>query len=312
MFKRILVICLMFIFILPVLSKAEIINRVLAEVNDDVITQDDLNKFFLPLKIQLEAQYEGDNLNERLSQAKEDLLKKMIEDKLLLQEAEEIGLAVSDEEVAQRLDYIKRDFSSEEDFIEKLEKSNMDIEDLKQRYKEQILIDKLINVKVKSKVKVTPKEVTEYYNEHKEDFKKKPEVEVRQIFIPKEDEEALEKIKMIKSLLNGENQFKDVASKFSQGPNADEGGLIGLVSKGALIPEIDGVVFNLDAGEISDIVTTSLGYHIFKVDRKLSSSDSDPMEVRGKVRNIIFKNKAHLAFQEYLDNLRKKSYVSIK
>jgi len=292
--------------------RAEIVNKIIAVVNDEIITQRDLNKFFLPLKLQLQAEHTEEELESKLKEEKENLFKKMIQDKLLLEDVERNNITVSDEVVEERLQEIKQGFYSEQEFLDTLSKSDMNISDLRQRYKEQLLIEKLIFREIKSKIIVKPKDITKYYEKHKEEFWQPERVKLRQIFIPKEENEALRKIKMVKGLLNERIKFDNVAKKYSQGPSSEQGGLLGIKRKGELISEIDQVVFSLETGEISDIIITNFGYHIFKIDEKFPAGSKSLSELSQRIKNILFGQKAQQKFQEYLNNLYEKSYISIQ
>lgn len=310
--RKIMFICLVLTLVSTSCCYGEVVNEIVAVVNDDVVTQQDLNKFFLPLKLQIKSRYSGKKLKENLKKAKQNLLKKMVQDKLLLEEAKKNGFTVNEARVERKLKSIRENFSSKGKFKEYLKKSGMEISDLKDRYRQQFLIDKLVAKKVKSNVTVTPNELIQYYKENKGRFRKPARVKVRQIFLPKEEKDASKKIKKIKKLLNEKASFKQITKKHSQGTNAKKGGLLGVREKGELLHEIDKVIFNLEEGGISDVVETSMGYHIFKVEEKYPPSTRDFKEVRSRLKNILFQKKAQEKFQKYLQKLREDAYVSIK
>lgn len=309
---KILLIILALSLIFTSFSFAEVVNEIVAVVNDEVITKQDLDKFFLPLKLQLKSRYSGKELEENLKKAKDNLLNKMVQDKLLLEEAKKNNLTVSEERVERKLGSIRQNFPTNEEFKKYLERSGMKVSDLKERYRQQFLIDKLVSKKIKSDITVNPNELLQYYKKNKNKFKRPKRVKVRQIFIPKEVKNASEEINNIKKLLNERASFKQVAKEHSKGANAKDGGLLGVREQGELIHEIDKVIFGLKEGEISDVVETDMGYHIFKVEKKYPASAREFKEVRTKMKNILFQKKAKEKFQEYLQKLREDAYVSIK
>ena len=100
--------------------------------------------------------------------------------------------------------------------------------------------------------------------------------------------------------------------KFSQGPNANQGGFLGVKEKGDLLPEIEEKVFSLETGQVSDIISTEFGYHVFKIEKKITNFIKPLKEVEDQIKNLIFKNKAEEKFQEYINELYDKAYISIK
>lgn len=310
--KKILFILLITTLMITSFSYGEVTNEIVAVVNDDVITKQDLDKFFLPLKLQLKSRYSGRELEEKLNKARDNLLNKMIQDKLLLEKAKKRNLAVNEVAVKEKLNRIKENFSSQEEFQKYLDKSKMKISDLKQRYRQQFLIHKLVSKEIKSNIRVNPNELLQYYEKNKHRFKNPKRVKVRQIFIPNETKNASKKINNIKKLLNERGSFREVARKYSKGTNAEQGGLLGIREKGELMHKIDKVIFDLKEGQISDVVETSMGYHIFKVEKKYSFSTREFKEVRNKIKNILFQKKVKEKFQKYLEGIKEDAYVSIK
>jgi len=312
MTRKILITVSLLIIVSIATLRAEVVNKIVAVINDEVITQSDLDKFFFPVKLKLEAEYRGKELEEAIKVSRKDLLGKMIQDKLLLKEVEKYNITVSQNRIMNKLEAIKSGFPTEEAFNEAVAKSGMSVDDLKKRYHEQLLIDNFIFKVIKSNIQVSPQEVTEYYDEHKteEIFKNLERISLRQIFIPLKEDGALKKMKMVRTLLKQGLEFHDLAIKYSKGPNAKEAGLLGIRERGELMPEIDNVAFKLKEGEFSDIISTPLGYHIFKVDKKFPSQIKNLSEVRYLIKDIVFRVKSKKKFDEYLDNLYEQSYIS--
>ena len=110
-------------------------------------------------------------------------------------------------------------------------------------------------------------------------------------------------------------KFEDaeaLAKKESQDPRAGEGGLMGMVEKGDMIENIDQVIFSLSEGSISDVLETEEGYHIFKVGAKTPASQKTFEEAKEEIREKLFRKKAHERFVSWMDELKKKAYISIR
>jgi parvulin-like peptidyl-prolyl isomerase len=312
------VIILISVLLCSLLVKAEIVDGIIAIVNSEVITQADLNAILVPIYAQYKSTYSDEELLKKLDEAKNNILYQLIEDKLILQEARKYGITATDEEVDERLEQIKSQFSDEQEFRAALNSQNLNLNDLKEKYKEQIMIKKIINLEVRSKVYVSPTEVALFYEKNKDDFELPERVEVKTIMIRKEDEspkavnEALKKIKMIEAKLKEGEDFAKLAREYSHDPSAVDGGDMGYIPKGQMMNKIDEVIFNTPLGATTEIIETPIGYHIFKIVDIQDVSIEDFDEARIQIENYLFQEKAKERFDEWMEGLKDNAYISIK
>ncbi|MFA5260866.1 MAG: SurA N-terminal domain-containing protein, partial [Candidatus Omnitrophota bacterium] len=161
-------------------------DAIIAVVNDDIITLKNLKDYIHSLFTQLKMEGRRDNEIQRIMQELEqDGISRLIEDKLILTEANRIGLEVRPEIVDQRLAEIKQAYKSEQDFLKALLSEGATISELKTKLNDQFKIKFLVEREVKSKVVVNPQEVTDYYKENFEAFQQPAKVELLSIYIPK-------------------------------------------------------------------------------------------------------------------------------
>lgn len=304
-----------FIFMIQTPS-TEIIDRVLAVVNDEVITQSELDIILFPIYAQYSEIYGEEELAEKMDEAKQEMLLQMIEDKLIIQKSRKEGIVVSDKEVEERVAEIKNKFSDEETFEAALEEQGLNVDILKKRYKEQAMMKKIFDKEVKSQIVVLPTEVQEYYKAHVKEFEE-PETVVLRVITLKvsqtdERQRVFEKAEDIKKSIDEGKSFDEMAQKFSEDAYAIEGGLMGYVKKGQLMQTIDEKIFALEAGEISGVIENDLSFRIFKVDEKIAAHTSSIEQVREKIQNTIYQEKVKQKFEEWLDKLKKDAYISIK
>ena len=282
-----LIVFLMLVFVSY--SQAEIVERVVARLNDEIITLTELEEAYQQLKGALPG-------GERMP-SKRELLKRMIENRLLLQEAKREGIKVSEGEVQENIERVKAGFLSEKAFELALEREGIKIEDLEKRYREELMIKKLIDKEVKPEVEVTKKEVRDYYEKNKGRFREEEKVKIRHILF--EDYSQAEKaLKRIKSGTN----FEEVA----------KGGHLGSFKRGQLDRKIEEAAFSLKEGEISQIVKTEAGYHIIKLEKKKEARLKKLSEVKEVIRNILSSQKMEKKIKEYLKKLRAKQEIEIK
>jgi len=291
-------------------------NKILVVVNDEVITQADLDVALAPVTNELKKEFSGDELKAKIEETRDEMLNQMAEDKLILQEAKRRGVIVEESEIDERLKDVQMRFTSTSDFRDEVEKIGLTVTILRNRYKEQLMMTKLVNHEVKEKVVVTPAEISDYYDKHPEEFKSPESVHLKNIMI-RLDEATTEPLAKQKAddvcrLMKEGRDFSDLAKLYSQGAKAEEGGDLGFVLKGQMREEFDKVIFALKAGEASSPIKTDTGYYIFKVEEKKESYLRPLSEVRDDVENAIFREKAQKRYQEWIAKLKRDAFIQFK
>ena len=214
--------------------------------------------------------------NSKLQLTKRNVLDQIISEKLLIQEAKNRGL------------------EQDKDVLEQIKNTT-----------EQILVQSLIEKEIIGKVKVDDQEALTYYEENKDNFITKEQVYLYNILVETEEvaQDILEKLK-------AGGDFIELAKEKSTGPSAAQGGDLGYVSKGDLIPEIENVVFALEIGSISDIIKSQYGFHILKVTDKKPEVLKTFEEVKEEILPTLLSTKQKEAFDNLIEEL--KSQVTIE
>lgn len=291
-------------------------NKILVVVNDEIITQADLDVAMNAVVAELKNEYTGAELKAKVDEAKREYLNQMIEDRLILQEAKRRGVIVDDAEVDERFKEIKSKFPSEEVFYSEMQKADISAEVLKNRYRENIMMSKLVSYEVRGKVAVTPGEIEGYYKEHSEEVKSPSAVHLRSLMLrfDKQNDEATARQKAddIIRLIKEGRDFGELAKLYSQGLKAEEGGDLGFVEKGQMREDFDEVIFNMKEGEVSAPLKTDAGYFIFKVEEKRESRVRSLSEAREDIENIIFREKAQKRYKDWMAKLKRDAFIQIK
>ena len=303
------------VFSTPAHAQTEVIERILAVVNDEIVTEQDLITVMSPVTAQYRTMYAGQELEDRLAAARQDFLTKVIEDKLILSEAKRRQVIANDSEVDEMVAEVRNKFPSREVFLSAIEEQGMTEKKLWNRFRDQLLTQKLVGYEVKSKVSVSPGEVSEYYKAHPEEFAQGDRARLEHILIRPasrsvEDAKALAE-KIVADARAGQ-AFGELAKTYSEGSEAKEGGVMGWMEKGEMVGDIDTKIFELEAGGITDPIKSSLGYHIFKVVERQKSSVRPLTEVRDQVQDILFKEKLKKRLDSWLQGLKKDAYISIR
>lgn len=305
---------------LCVSAQAGVADRIVAVVNDEVITLSELNNAFEPYRERFTANYQGPDREKALGETKTTLLNRMIDNLLMEQESRKTGITVRSEEVTDAIkDMQKQQKISPDEFRKTLQREGMTLDAYRKDIGDQLVRLKLIRRDIKSKVAVTDEEIGEYYRKHREDYEGKEAVRIRQILLllPKEENPAAkEKLRadadaIHKRLLNGE-PFELLSAKFSQGPAAAEGGDIGYIEKGMIHSEVEDAAFSLPLNQISGVIESPVGFHIIQVVDRRGAGLKAIENVREEIRDKIDREKMEKKFGEWLVELRKKSHIEIK
>src|SRR3989338_7746499 len=323
MYRKLILISL-FIFFCSRFVLAEdhqLVDRVAAVVNNEVITQSEFDAIFRPIYDQLRKAYHGPDLQGELEKLRLQLLNQLIEDRLVYQEAQKLGITISDSEIQEEINAFKSQFPDQTRFEQEMEKAGVKLTDLEKRIKERLSISKLHQALIRGKVLVSPTETEQYYKDHPEEFVQKEQVKVWCITLRK-GEEAIQKGTMdepvkrkagvlIAQLKQG-TDFEKLAKENSQDAHAAQGGLIGFVKRGEMVGTIDQALFSLPEGTFSDVLETENNYHIFKVGERHKASNKAFEEAKDEIADKLFRKKAHERFVSWMDELKKKSYISIR
>ena len=305
---------------LCVSAQAGVADRIVAVVNDEVITLSELNTAVEPYQERFTANYQGSDREKALGETKLTLLNRMIDNLLMEQESRKTGITVRSEEVTEAInDMQKQRKISPDEFLKAMQREGIILDAYRRDIQDQLVRLKLIRRDIKSRVAVTDEEIGEYYRKHREDYDGKEAVRIRQILLllPKEENPAAkEKLRadadaIHKRLLNGE-PFEQLSAKFSQGPAAAEGGDIGYIEKGMIHSEVEDAAFSLPLNQISGVIESPVGFHIIQVVDRRGAGLKAIETVREEIREKIDREKMEKKFGEWMVELRKKSHIEIK
>lgn len=296
-------------------ASAEVVERILAVVNDEIVTEQDLDIVMAPIVAQYRTMYTSKEYEEKVKEARQEFLIKVIDDKLILGEAKRKQVIVKDQEVDEMMADVRNKFPSRETFLRTIEDQGLTEKKLWNRFRDQLMTQKLVSYEVKSKVSVSPGEVNEYYKNHSQEFVQGDRVHLQHILIrasSRSEEEAKTLAEDLLSQLNSGKPFEDLARANSEGAEASEGGEMGWVEKGQLMGEIDEKVFALEKGQLTGPIQSSLGTHIFKVVERDQFSVKPISEVRNQIQDILFKEKLRERLESWMSSLKKNAYISIR
>lgn len=312
------IISLALVFSLP--TGAETIDRVVASVGDDVITVYDVEKEGAVLFGQISRSSSPEELEERLYEAKKNVLEHLIEKVLLAREAKRAGIEVGDDELDSAIENIKKENGIDQDeLLKALQAEGLTYERYREEVRGQMIRARLIDRKVRSDINISDEDIKSYYEANINKFVEDEEIRARHILflVPKDADEktvrevrvaALEVLRMAKE---GED-FKDLAMKYSEGPSASSGGDLGFFKKKDMVKEFSDAAFSLEEGAISDLVRSPFGFHIIKVIEKRGGKSLPFAEAREKIRTTLYSEELERDIRKFVRELKEKEEVEIR
>lgn len=283
-----------------------VFDRIVAKINDEIITQYDLDEEMKPIYAQIGDRQLSAKEKEQLAKLRKQTLERMVNDALLAQEIKKYGIVVSEEIIDKEIENLKEERGlTDDDFLEMIKKDGVTQTEFRAKLKSIIEKQELLGYMVHSKVLVTDSEIEAEYKARRDDYVLEKLVSLAIIMLPS-DVAALEVKKRIE---DGEMTFADAAAKFSIGPNKDEGGSIGDVEWSDLADDWKESIEGVAEGGVSSPITVQ-GKESLLSPVKIVEDRLVPLE---EVRDDLFKQlteqKREKNFDEYFDKLKQSSVI---
>ena len=294
--------------VMPALCAGEVMDRIIAIVNDDIITLKEAEKH---VRVEKEGRFVS--INEYLTnlrlQEKIDLL---IDDVLIRQQAKKFKIDVSDKEVEGIIDNIKKQYLIDDaELKEKLKEDNISYEDFVAGLRSNVVKGRLLTRVISPDVNLTEKDLRQYYDKHKDEFVDE-EYRLQQIFVSGQ-RDGQKRVTEAYNLLQEGKSFESVAKDYSDDTkSASAGGDIGYVKKVDLIPQLRAAVVFLTPGVYSSIITTPYGFHILKLVEKKKGETLTFEMARDSIHEKIVQAESEKRYKDYVGKLRKGSYIEVK
>ena len=261
-----------------------------------------MNDFISFTRMQLSQQTKDQKqIEDKIQEIKSDLLNKLIEDRLVLQQAKKENIRVDENRVKARVDELKARYGSGARLEETIQSQGLTLADLENRFREQLMSYSIIEYKVKSKINVNPSEVTAFYQGHLAEFSIGEEREFE--LINTKDEFALRQASV--DLKEGLS-FEEVAKKYNLTVSSITAAVGGQLNK-----EIEAAVFKLKLQEISAPIKFQDTYYIFRLVSVLAPKQATLAEVQDEIYAYLYNKKIQDKMTSWLDEIRKKVYIKV-
>jgi len=308
--------------------RAEIIEQVLVKVNGEILTRSEFEKRQLAeLQAKPELAKLGPNspqLAQAVSEATPSLILAAIDEMLLLQRAHEHGWALSTEQVNRILGDIRKSNNLEDDatFKKALESEGMTETDLRKSIERDVLIRQVTQVDVTDKINVTDEEVRAFYDDNARAFTQPAEVMLREILIAvptterginvAQSDDAREQAEGIRTRLLAGEPFARLAGELSASPSKNNDGLLSPIKIDELTPALQDVINALKIGQITEVMQTSRGFQIFKLESRSETKVKTLDEARGDVARRVAELKSRGERMKYIEKLRDQAKIDFR
>ena len=301
--------------------------NVAATVNNRVITHADLDKQYT---IQFQSEPGANTSEDLVDSQKLEILRTLIDNEIMLQRAEKLGLMAVDADVESKFNELKA-LSTQEEFQKQLAARKMTVEELKAQLRRDLSIQKLFNKEITSHISISDKDVADFYKANRDSFNlAEPQIHMAQMLVTRQpdpavrnlkgdkaqnDEQARKKIQMLEARLKKSEDFAMLAQNYSEdADSAPNGGDLGFIPESSLEKanvELRKIVMELQPGQVSRILQTPEGYRILKVISKepAGQRDLNDPRVQQTIRETLLNRKDQLYKAAYYEVARNESKV---
>jgi peptidyl-prolyl cis-trans isomerase SurA len=299
----------------------KIIDQIVAKVNGDIVSQDELERYTKELDAQLKAQkVSGAQYRQEMEQGQKDVLAKRIDELLLTQKGKELNMNV-DSDASKYMANLQRqsgiaDTDKFHDYIR--QQAGMSYEDFLSETKNQLLTREVIGQEVGRHINVTDKEVEDYYKAHQSEFIREEKVFLSEILISTQGKDAAgmaaaeKKAKQIAAEASRGQRFTELARDNSDAATAKDGGFLGSYKKGDLEASLEAAIWDKPKGYVTQPIKLPNGFDIFRVDDHTKKGLAPMADVKSEIENQLYGPKMQPKVREYLTQLRRQAFLQIK
>ncbi len=292
----------------PLAARSEVVDKIVAIVNDDIVTMGEVQK-----SVHVEKQGMFTSADEYFRDM--DLKEKLdtfIEAKLIQQQAKKMKIEISDKEVDSVVESIrKQNLITEKEMKERLQKEGISYTAFIDGIRNNLFRSRVLARAIGTTVIVSEASMKEYYDANPDQFRSE-EFHIQQIFVSSRREDAPARAQTAFNQVREGQSFEAVARQYSDDPSGVRGGDIGFVKKEELIPQLLQAISLLLPGTSSHPVVTPYGYHIIKL-LETRKSDTLPFDsVKDAIKVRITQQETQKRYKDFITKIRTSSYIEVK
>jgi peptidyl-prolyl cis-trans isomerase SurA len=301
-------------------AEAAVIDRIVAVVNEDIITQYDIELAMRPMAESIKAKRLSLEIErQHFAQLRQDVVNSMIDSKLTEQEVKRFNINIGEEEIESYIRQVKQRRSmTDENLKAGLASQGFSLEEYRKEVKAQLQRTKLVNREVKSKVVITQEEINAYFEKNRAKYGGGKQYHLWNLLVKTPPGAGEVEKQKAQGLLQGATEelkrgrpFEEIARQAADGAGGIQGADLGLFRVEDLTPQLREVAKKMKAGEHSPVVATDFGYQVIFVQEILDSPARPLAEVESEIQDLLYRDVVEDKFQSWLTALRKRSHVKI-
>jgi peptidyl-prolyl cis-trans isomerase SurA len=297
-------------------QEPQVVDGMAAIVNGDVITFSQVRQVSAPRERLLRSQFTGQELANKINEARQLALKDLIDRRLIIQAFKKESYQIPDHIVDQRVhDIIRESFGGDRNtFIKTLEAQNYSLGEFKEKELERIMVQAMRSHNVKTSMIASPTKIEDYYRKHRDEFTTKEEIKLRMIMISGQKDTGNAQAQkglaeeVLGRLASGA-EFGQTAQLYSEDSTRDNGGDWGWIGRNTLAAPLEKFAFNMPVGRISNIIDYAGNYYILKVEDKRGGTTRSLTEARADIEKKLIQDEAQQIQERWIASLRKKAYI---
>ena len=290
-------------------------DATVAIVNDIPITEADVTLEVKRIQFQAKAMQKPLDPSMMVSMRKK-VIDSLINRELLLQQSKAKGITTDEADIDNSIDQIKRRLEAGQSFESLMEEMGITMETMRKQVGEASAIQKLLEAEVYPQAMVSEKDSRIFFENNPQYFKKPEEVKASHILIQvapdagdEEKEAARKKIEDIQKKIETGDDFADLARQYSEGPSSVNGGDLGYFDRKKMVKPFSDAAFDLEPGQVSNLVETRFGYHLIKVHDKKAKSAYVFEDIKDRLGEILQQQKIQEETVRYLEELRRTASI---
>ena len=287
----------------------EVVDRIVAIVNEDIVTLSQLDMAAAPYQKNIETSQESSaRKKEMMAQMYSQVLNQLVESSLVVQEAERMGITVGDTDVDRAVENFKKEHNLDQERLELgLAAQGMTLEQYRERIRGQILQSMIVSRAVRAKIVVTDEEINAYYDTHYQEFKAKKKYHLKNIIV--KDATALS---TVQGKLENKVDFSQVAKDDSIGSNASSGGELGVFDISSFSNEIKEALEGVGKGQYTKPIDMGEAFQILYVADIISLGQGPVQEeVEKQIQDTLYREHGEVQFKKWMENLKNSAHIKI-
>jgi len=286
------------------LAQAEVVDEIVAKVNDDIVTKSDLDTEEQGLLQDLYRRFSGTELDGKVAEAKRELLRRLVDRRVLIQRAAHIFDMTKMQEFYLESFKDQQNIKSDKELEKLLAEQGMTMADLKTRLVEEFSPQQVVRAEVAERIAVSEKDTRAYYEAHTSEFEIPAQATVREIVLKASDSERDAKKAQAEAVrarvAEPGADFAAVAAEVSDAGTKKAGGVLGTVKKGDLADALEKAAFSIPVGEISPVIEAGYGFHILKVDARIDAALKPFEDVKADIETRIQNDRFAAEYKNYM------------